>query len=255
MEPQDQKSNSPEQKVAPDIDVKPEPETIGEQQQHQQQQHPSSVIMRRQVITTAGTIEDETKIENPSPEEQIMKTSEGSVEGSPQNGTPVQYQEGGEEQTRAAFEPDRFTVATTEAYNNNQNEYQNVSDNMQYTLEIHGQPHNIPIAGTHYETVEDTKSQIIYTNLESVSSPYAGNQHYSVTDTGTYMPHQYQNYQPQYTSRSPDDSPPSNLVHRNDPTLASSRLYSTVSFLLLLVSIYSPKTAKKHFHQEKSPEV
>lgn len=234
MEPQDQKSDSPKPDVKSDADVKPEPETIEQQQsqqQQQQQQHPSSVIMRRQVITTAGTIEDETKAEQLSPEENTVKTSDASTESSPQNGTPqpVQYQEGREAQNRAAFEQEGFAVATTEGYNNNQNEYHAVSDEIPYTVTIQEHPHNIHIGGTHYEATEDAKGQIIYANLESVSSPFASNQHFNATDAASYMQqHQYQNYQQHYSSRSPDDSPPSNLVHRSDPTLAS-RMYSTVS--------------------------
>lgn len=232
MEAQDQKSNSPEPDATPDADVKLEPETAEQQQQQPQQQHPSTVIMRRQVITTAGTIEDETKAEQPSPEENPVKVSDASAEGSPQNGTSqtVQYQEGTEGQNRAAFEQESFTVATTESYNNSQNEYHSVSDEIPYTVTIQGHPHNIPIGGTHYEATEDAKGQIIYANLESVSSPYASNQHYNATDAAAYMQqHQYQSYQQHYSSRSPDDSPPSNLIHRSDPTLGPSRMYPAVS--------------------------
>lgn len=227
MEPQEQKS-SPEPEVKSESDVKSEPEP------EQHQQHSSSVIMRRQVITTAGTIEEETKAEQPSPDENTMKASDASTEGSPQSGTTqtIQYQEGADGQSRGGFEQERFTVATTEGYN--QNDYQNVSDEIQYTVEIQGHSHNIPITGTHYDSTDDAKGQpIIYANLESVSSPYTNNQHYNAPDAASYMQqHQYQNYPQHYTSRSPDDSPPSTLVHRSDPTLASSRLYSTVSNFL-----------------------
>lgn len=224
MEPQDQKS-SPEPEVKPDLEIKAESES--EQQPQQQQQHTSSVIMRRQVITTAGTIEDETKAEQLSPEENIIKTNDASAESSPQNeaSQTVQYQEGREEQNRTTFDPERFNVATTEGYNH-QNDYHGVPDGMQYTVQIPEDPHDIPITGGHYESTEDTKTQIIYANLESVSSPYANNQHYSTTDGVSYIQQQqYQNYSQHYPPRSPDDSPPSTLVHRNDPTLSSSRLY------------------------------
>lgn len=236
MEPQEQKSSpEPEVKSASDVKSEPEPEP---QQPHQQ--HPSSVIMRRQVITTAGTIEEETKTEQPSPPDNTMKASDASAENSPQDGTiqAAQYQESSDGQSRPAFEPDaRFPVTTTEGYSN-PNDYQNVSDDIQYTVEIQGHLHNIPMTGTHYDATEDPKGQITYANLESVSSPFPNNQHYNATDAASYIQqHQYQNYQQHYTSRSPDDSPPSSLVHRSDPTLASSRLYTAVSmhFLLSLV--------------------
>lgn len=225
-----------EQKPSPEPEAKPEPEVKSDPEP--EQQHPSTVIMRRQVITTAGTIEDETKAEQPSPQEANLRASDASAEASPQNGTtpqPVQYQEsngapeGPQRGAAAAFDQEHFTVATSEGYTD-QSEYQGVSDEIHYTVAIQGHPHDLPIAGAHYDAAEDAKGHIIYTNLESVSSPYTSNQHYNANDATTYIQHhQYPGYQQHYTSRSPEDSPPSNLVHRNDPTLASSRVYPAVS--------------------------
>lgn len=207
----------------PQLEAEIKAESSGNQVE---QEHQSSVIMRRQVITTAGTIEDEVKAQEQAAAVENIE-AEAQNEGSPQNAQPivVQFQEQPPSQ-----------IEQQERYENNNNEPNNYASQQEYaqvggtveyetTVNISGSLQHV-IASTQYETQDESK-RVVYADLQSVQSPsFANPQSYSHNDGATYMQqHQYQSYAQHYdASRNSDDSPPNTLVHGTDPTL-SSRIY------------------------------
>lgn len=180
------------------------------------EQQPTSVIMRRQVITTAGTIEENIEEEQIAGEE-IVNTSESPEEQEQKNVQIVQYEEQNSEQN---YEESgqvyvTGTVITTEGYST-QTDY---PQNQYTTLEL---PANATIT-----TIEGD-----YAELESVNnSTYSGQ--YSGNDGTQYIHHQYQT-PAQYSTYNVEraESPQTALYRDTDPNLASSRY--TVSFFKIL---------------------
>lgn len=192
-----------------------------------------SVITRRQVITTAGTIEEnveESRIDQVAGEE-VVKTSTSPDPASSQDqikndSEAAQYEEEAapaEESFKETVQgvqhafPDD-TVVTTEAYPSSQPDYQHQqTQELQFTtVEIN------PVGNVTIEQGE-------YADLETApqySHQYGNNAvHY-------LQHHQYQNqfqnaYPLERTGTS--DSPPSALYRNTDPNLASSSRYQ-VSF-------------------------
>lgn len=218
------------QEDKPSVETEVKAETSGNQVEQEQQ---SSVIMRRQVITTAGTIEDEAKAQEQAAAVESINESEAPNEGSPQSAQAivVQFQE----------EPSS-QIEQQERYENNNNEPNNYAPQQEYaqvggtveyetTVNIQGSLQHV-IGSTQYETQDDTK-RVVYADLRSVqSSSFATPQAYAHNDGATYMQqHQYQSYGQHYdASRNSDDSPPNTLVHGTDPTL-SSRIYQVSTAL------------------------
>lgn len=206
----------------PAVEEEIKAESSGNQVEQEQQ---SSVIMRRQVITTAGTIEDEAKAQEQAEAVETIE-SEAQNEGSPQSAPAivVQFQEQPSSQIE---QQERYENNNNEPNNyTSQQEYTQVGATVQYEATV-----NIPlqhvIGSTQYETQDETK-RVVYADLQSVQSPsFANPQSYTHNDGAIYMQqHQYQSYGQHYdASRNSDDSPPNTLVHGTDPTL-SSRIYS-----------------------------
>jgi hypothetical protein len=181
-----------------------------------------SVIIRRQVITTAGTIEEnieEARIEQIAGEE-IVKTSDSPVHQTSQdqeqsNSQIIQYEEqttqdqNYEEAASSVYVTE--AVITTEGYSSQAEYHQPQQTVPAYTtLEM---PTNTSI------TIESAE----YADLESVNTPHFGGQ-YANDATQYLQQHQYHTQYPNYTvERTGEESPQRALFRDTDPNLASSR--------------------------------
>jgi hypothetical protein len=181
-----------------------------------------SVIIRRQVITTAGTIEEnieEARIEQIAGEE-IVKTSDSPVHQTSQdqeqsNSQIIQYEEqttqdqNYEEAASSVYVTE--AVITTEGYSSQAEYHQPQQTVPAYTtLEM---PTNGSI------TIESAE----YADLESVNTPHFGGQ-YANDATQYLQQHQYHTQYPNYTvERTGEESPQRALFRDTDPNLASSR--------------------------------
>lgn len=225
-----------------------------------EQEKMSSVIIRpqlRQVITTAGTIEEsveEPKIEQVVAEEIVKTSTSTPISGSPQEPTSVppqevqQYEEQ-PQQTEEHYEVEQQqqhfqeqAVVAAEQYPVTTQEYQVQEQPIEYTTSVEvasmqGTVPHIQIEGAHYGEAqqEETKVGVEYTNLDTVpSAQYQQAGHFS--NDGSPFIHQqqqpFQQFQNYGIARGPEDSPPSSVLYKNDPNLASSRMYQ-VSLNLL----------------------
>ncbi|GJQ67318.1 GATAe [Trypoxylus dichotomus] len=196
-----------------------------------------SVIRSRQVITTAGIIVEEPKIEVTS--EEVVKSTT-PLNGSPENSlnaTPQdeQYEEQIQREEGPTYEQYAEEV-TGQAY-------QNAEGQVIFTtasVDINQVPH-IQISAPQFENQEDIKSAE-YTNLESVPSSQFN--HQPPADATQYL--QQTQYQQQFStypkgSRSLGESPPNEVLY-NDPTLSSSRMYQTVPGSYELTNSQSPNS-------------
>ncbi|RZC35764.1 transcription factor GATA-4-like [Asbolus verrucosus] len=200
-----------EQKDPAPSEIKPKVEVKAEQPAQ-------SVIIRRQVITTAGTIEEnieEARIEQIAGEE-IVKTSESPVQNAQEqdqnNSQIVQYEDqttsdqNYEEAGQQVYVTE--AVITTEGYSS-QAEYNQQSTVTYEALEM------APNASITIESAE-------YADLESVNNPHYNQ--YGNDATQYLQHHQYQNQYSNYTvDRAGAESPQSALYRDTDPNLASSR--------------------------------
>ncbi|KAF2880246.1 hypothetical protein ILUMI_25924 [Ignelater luminosus] len=232
-------------KVSAFNDMKTEAEIKQESNSAGQEQNMSSVIIRRQVITTAGTIEEnieEPKIEQVAAEEIVKTSTSTPITGSPQEASSVTPQDVQqfEEQSRQVeeqhyeVEQQQHFTEQTEQYPVTTQGYQQVQEQpLEYTTTvevatIQGNVPHIQIEGTQYaEQQEEAKVGVEYTNLDSVPAAQFQPTHFT-GDGNQYISHQqfqssqFQNYG---IAREPEDSPPNSVLFKNDPNLASSRMY------------------------------
>lgn len=194
------------------VDIKPKIEREKEAEPPTQ-----SVIIRRQVITTAGTIEEnieETKIEQIAGEE-VVNTSESPEEQviSEEGTTIVHY----EEQTTPDQNYDDSqslyvteAVITTEGYPS-QGDYHQQPQTVAYTTTLDMQQPNAI-------TIESAE----YAQLESVNNPHYNGPYEN--EAAQFLHHQYPN---QYSGYSDDKTgiinPQAALYRDTDPNLGSSR--------------------------------
>lgn len=218
----------PQQKPSPESEQIPKQEQDRESPHEPEQPASSVIIVRsRQVITTAGTIEDESKAQEQ--QEETTRSPEQAQEESPSvensNETTTIYQD------QSQIGQERYVSNGDGTYTPQEYSEHHVAGQVVYEtapVEIgEGTVHQM-IAAPHFDTEEP---KVTYTNLQSVSSSFAGGTSYASNDGTTYIQqHQYQQFGPPYASRTVGDSPPSgSLIHRNDPNLASSRIYAPVS--------------------------
>lgn len=203
-----------EQKGSPvsAVDVKPKIEKDKEVEPP-----PQSVIIRRQVITTAGTIEEnieETKIEQIAGEE-VVNTSEPQEEQviTEEGTTIVQY----EEETAPDQNYDEAqsvyvteAVITTEGYPS-QADYHQQSQTVAYTTSLDMQQSNAI-------TIEPAE----YAQLESVNNPHYNGPYEN--EASQFLHHQYPNQYPGYSDDKAGILNPQTALYRDtDPNLGSSR--------------------------------
>lgn len=244
-------------KVAVFNDMKTEADIKQESNSAGQEQNMSSVIIRRQVITTAGTIEEnieEPKIEQVAAEEVVKTSTSTPITGSPQEATSVTPQEVQqfEEQSRQVeeqhyeVEQQQHFTEQTEQYPVTTQEYQVQEQPIEYTTTvevatIQGSVPHIQIEGTQYaEQQEEAKVGVEYTNLDSVPSSQYQPTHFT-GDNNQYITHQqFQNpqFQNYGIAREPEDSPPNSVLFKNDPNLASSRMYQVRTCLNVLIRLH-----------------
>ncbi|XP_025829813.1 GATA-binding factor 6-B-like isoform X2 [Agrilus planipennis] len=147
-----------------------------------------------------------------------------------------QQQQSNSQQQQRLFN-EQNVITTTEQYVNNNQEYRQVPEQtIQYTTTVEvpsvGTIQHIQIEGTTYPTAEaaaEDPKHVEYTNLESVSSTqYPNSQHFPADGNHQYISqgqYQQQQYQSYTVARENDDSPPNTLLYKDDPNLASSRMY------------------------------
>ncbi|KAF5305672.1 hypothetical protein FQA39_LY09161 [Lamprigera yunnana] len=187
-----------------------------------------SVIIRRQVITTAGTIEEnveEPKVEQVAEEEVVKASTPSSIgNGSPQDSSRHQY-EG--QQIEVTHFQDQVQVSAGE-YPVTTQEYQ-VQEHGEYTATVQVGTQIQIDDGQYVEQTEDTKVGVEYTNLDSVpSAQYQATQFTS--DSNQFLQQQssgqsFQHFQNFTIARGADESPPNSVLYKNDPNLGSSRIF------------------------------
>ncbi|EFA04530.2 grain [Tribolium castaneum] len=192
-------------------EVKPKPQETTETEQAT-----TSVIIRRQVITTAGTIEDNIEEVEQIAGEEIVNTSDSPVQQVAVDQEPnvvqiVQYEDQPASEQHYEEGAPSVYVCTTEAYHA-QTEYPQQETVAYTTLDI-------PANAQAITTIETTE----YADLESVNNTtYSGQ--YASNDATQYIhtqyPADYGNYPGE---RAGAESPQTALFRNTDPNLASSR--------------------------------
>ncbi|XP_044267555.1 GATA zinc finger domain-containing protein 12-like isoform X4 [Tribolium madens] len=182
------------------------------------EQATASVIIRRQVITTAGTIED--NIEDPRIEqiagEEVVNTSDSPVQQvaseQEQNNVVqiVQYEEQPTSEQNYEEGAQQVFVCTTEGYSS-QAEYPQQETVAYTTL-------NIPANAQAIATIETTE----YADLDSVNNSTYNDQ-YAGNDAAQYIQHYPADYGSYPGQRTGAESPQTALFRNTDPNLASSR--------------------------------
>ncbi|KAK9685736.1 GATA zinc finger [Popillia japonica] len=234
MEPQENNNNGHNDGSPLGQDIKQEEAANAEDSQENQNPPGVSVIRSRQVITTAGIIVEEPKIEVGS--EEIVKSS-ASIHGSPENSLTATSQE--EQQYEEQIQRDDDQTYEQYAEEVAGQPYQNSDGQVIFaSVDINQVPH-IQISAPQFENQDDIKSAE-YTNLESVPSSQFN--HQVPADATQYL--QQTQYQQQFStynknSRSIGESPPNEVLY-NDPTLSSTRMYQTVPGSYELSNSQSP---------------
>lgn len=203
----------------------------------------SSVIIRRQVITTAGTIEEnveEPKIEQVASEEVVKTASSTPLTRSPQQPTSVSqpFEDQSAEESYDIDASQHYTeqtIVTNGQYTETTEEYPEQPVEYTATVEVQGTLSQIQIDGGQYveQPPEEAKVGVEYTNLDVPSSQYQGQGATPFAGDGTQFIHQptqsFQQFQNFNIARGPEDSPPSSVLYKNDPNLGSSRMYQVWS--------------------------
>lgn len=195
------------------VEVKQEKNSPGNEQ---------SVIIRRQVITTAGTIEE--NLEEPKIEHAVEEVVKSSTPSSINNDSP-------QDSSGQQYENHQIEVAHfQESVNNDEypvtnQEYQEQGEYATAHIQIEG--------GQFVEPSEDTKVSVEYTNLDSVPNAQYQATHFT-GDNNQFLQQpqpqqqtgqQYQQFQSFAIARSANESPPNSVLYKNDPNLGSSRIY------------------------------
>ncbi|XP_064212968.1 transcription factor elt-1 isoform X5 [Tribolium castaneum] len=192
-------------------EVKPKPQETTETEQAT-----TSVIIRRQVITTAGTIEDNIEEVEQIAGEEIVNTSDSPVQQVAVDQEPnvvqiVQYEDQPASEQHYEEGAPSVYVCTTEAYHA-QTDYPQQETVAYTTLDI-------PANAQAITTIETTE----YADLESVNNTTYSAQ-YGSNDATQYIhtqyPADYGNYPGE---RAGAESPQTALFRNTDPNLASSR--------------------------------
>lgn len=209
-----------------------ETKSTGEESPAEPEQPPPTVIRRsmRQVITTAGTIEeniDDSQIEQIAGEE-VVKSTDSPVQQT-QDGESTSQMTHYEEQASSEqnYEETAQQVYITEAVvteGYSTTEYDGTHHVTYTTLEM---PSNSSI------TIEQQQT---YTDMDSVSSSQFAAQ-YGNDATPYIQPQHYQTTYHEYSvERTGDESPQSALFRDTDPNLASSRYQ--VKFLSICINFF-----------------
>ncbi|KAF5277684.1 hypothetical protein FQR65_LT03664 [Abscondita terminalis] len=198
------------------VEVKQEKNSPGNEQ---------SVIIRRQVITTAGTIEEnfkEPKIEQVAAEEVVKSTTPSSVNNdSPQNSSGQQY----DNQSIEVSHFQEQVAVSSEEYATTSQEYQEQGEYATAHIQIEG--------GQFVEQSEEPKVGVEYTNLDSVPNSQYQSSHFASDNNQFLQPQQQQQQSGQqfqqfsnYTiARGSTESPPNSVLYKNDPNMGSLRIH------------------------------
>ncbi|XP_031344373.1 GATA-binding factor 5-B-like isoform X3 [Photinus pyralis] len=183
----------------------------------------SSVIIRRQVITTAGTIEEniEEVKHQQTAEEDGAKSSTPKPMGA--TNSPQQFE--------GQLEVGHFQ-GQSEQYPVTSQEYQVHGQDGQYTATVQVAPHLQLENGQYVEQQEERKVRVEYTDLDTVpNSQYPPGAHFAnenaqfISQQPTSQQPQFQQFQNFAITRGSDESPPTPVLYKSDPNLASSRIF------------------------------